>query len=127
MCGVEDIEDTQKAARRRSGADGTPEVVTDEQRWLVVGGRRWRRQDPAVPEAVVAELLSHLGRGRSGVRRANAAEQDPAPHRQRVDLAKHGLGERGQPWWEQSAQERRARWEEAVDRLRQLDDRPADT
>ena len=91
-------------------------------RWLVVNGRRWRRQDPEVPPEAAARLLSHLGRGRSGVRALNAAGEDPAPARRRVDLAKHGLGERGTAWWEQDASERRRRWEEALTDLDGLDD-----
>jgi hypothetical protein len=34
--------------------------------------------------------------------------------RDRVQNAKVGLGERGTPWWEQSAAERRDRWERAL-------------
>ena len=91
-------------------------------RWLVVNGRRWRRQDPELPPEVAERLLSHLGRGRSGVRAATRAGEDPAPSRRRVDLAKHGLGERGTAWWEQDASERRRRWEEALADLDRLDD-----
>lgn len=65
-------------------------------RFIVVNGRRWRREDPELPGDVRAALLSHLGRGRSAVRTASADAR--APHRRRVDLAKHGLGERGTPW-----------------------------
>lgn len=94
---------------------------TDPERWLVVGGRRWRRADPTLPEDVATRLLSHLGRGRSGVR---AAADDPArtaDARARVGLAKHGLGERGTPWWEQSPAQRCTRWSEALDALDALD------
>lgn len=94
----------------------------DDERWLVVDGRRWRRQDPALPPEVAERLLSHLGRGRSGVRSAGKAGDDPAPSRRRVDLAKHGLGERGTAWWDQDDAERRRRWEEALDELDRLDD-----
>ncbi|PYF96260.1 hypothetical protein SAMN05216184_12214 [Georgenia satyanarayanai] len=94
----------------------------DDERWLVVDGRRWRRQDPALPAEVAERLLSHLGRGRSGVRSLTKAGEDPAPARRRVDLAKHGLGERGTPWWEQGAEERRRRWEGALADLDALDD-----
>lgn len=93
----------------------------EDERWLVVRGRRWRRQDPALPEDVAQRLLSHLGRGRSGVRALRGAGKDPAPARRRVDLAKHGLGERGAPWWEQDAAQRRRRWEAALRELDALD------
>ncbi|NYG55996.1 biopolymer transporter Tol [Nocardioides perillae] len=96
---------------------------TDDGHWLVVDGRRWRRQDPAIPEEEAARLRSHLGRGRSATgaaRRAGDAEAEAAA-RQRTGLAKHGLGERGTPWWEQSDAERRRRWTEALARLDALD------
>ena len=93
---------------------------------MVVDGRRWRRQDPSLPEDVAARLLSHLGRGRSGVRASKQAGEDPAPSRRRVDLAKHGLGERGDPWWEQDAAQRRRRWEHALLELDALDDTELD-
>ena len=101
---------------------GDPEP-TDDGRWLVIGGRRWRRQDPDLPEDVRDELLSQLGRGRSGVRTAKAAGtvEELAAARNRVDLAKHGLGERGDPWWEQTPDEKRARWDTALADLRTLD------
>jgi hypothetical protein len=95
--------------------------VSDDERYLVVDGRRWRREDPSLPGEVAARLRSHLGRGRSGVAAARRAGADPAPYRRRVDLAKHGLGERGTPWWEQSASEREARWRRALERLDALD------
>ncbi|MFK5634101.1 MULTISPECIES: 2-polyprenylphenol hydroxylase [unclassified Ornithinimicrobium] len=98
------------------------DVGDDADRWLVVDGRRWRRQDPSLPADVAARLLSHLGRGRSGVGAATRAGDDPAPWRRRVDLAKHGLGERGVPWWEQSPDDRQARWTAALDELDLLDD-----
>jgi hypothetical protein len=93
---------------------------TDDERFLVVDGRRWRRQDPAVPADVASRLLSHLGRGRSGVGAVLRAGEDPAPHRRRVDLAKRGLGERGAAWWDQSPDERRHRWEAALSELDRL-------
>lgn len=99
--------------------------VTDDpehpDRFIVVNGRRWRRADPTLPDDVRAALLSHLGRGRSGVRSAGDADAK-APHRRRVDLAKHGLGERGEPWWEQSAAQRQARWQDALAQLEGLDE-----
>ncbi|MFC7489795.1 MULTISPECIES: 2-polyprenylphenol hydroxylase [unclassified Knoellia] len=103
-------------AEPKAGAEEHPE------RWLVVNGRRWRRQDPELPPVISERLLSHLGRGRSGVRSATRAGEDPAPARRRVDLAKHGLGERGTPWWEQDGDERRRRWEEALTDLDRLDE-----
>lgn len=98
---------------------GGPDPVDDE-RWLVINGRRWRRTDPSLPTEVVDALKSHLGRGRSGVGRAKRAGDDDAvaAARQRVGLAKHGLGERGPYWWEEPEP---ARLERARSALRELD------
>ena len=50
---------------------------TDDEKWLVVDGQRWRRTEPAVPADALARMTSHLDRGRSGVRTAaNDAELD---------------------------------------------------
>jgi hypothetical protein len=73
---------------------------TDDGRWIVVDGRRWRTADPALPDDVRARLLHHLGVARSAVRMARgdddalttararvqrAKEKDlPAPHRSRA-------------------------------------------
>jgi hypothetical protein len=89
---------------------------TDDGRWVVVDGRRWRTADPLLPDDVRARLLSHLGAARAAVRTA----ADPAAvraARDRVQLAKTGLGERGTPWWDQDDDARRARWETALDAL----------
>ena len=94
---------------------------TEDEKWLVVDGRRWRRTDPAVPPDELARLKSHLGRGRSGVRNAGDDTEKKAA-RHRVQLAKRGLGERGTPWWEQSGAERRTRWETALSELDALED-----
>ena len=96
----------------------------DEERWLVIDGRRWRRTDPAIPEELAAALRSHLGRGRSGVRSAKRAgdEEAIAAARRRVGLAKHGLGERGPYWWDRPEPERVA---DARAALRDLDALPA--
>jgi hypothetical protein len=93
---------------------------TEDGRWIVVDGRRWRAADPDLPEDVRARLLHHLGVARSAVRTSGRAD-DPAAvaaARARVQLAKTGLGERGAAWWEQDDDARRARWEAA---LRELD------
>ncbi len=90
-------------------------------RWLVIDGRRWRRTDPALPHPLVEALQSHLGRARSAVRAAkrDGDEAALAAARERVGLAKHGLGERGEPWWERLEAERLAAAEEALSRLDQ--------
>ena len=93
---------------------------TADGRWIVVDGRRWRTADPSLPEDVRARLLHHLGVGRSGVRAARGDDAAVAAARARVQLAKTGLGERGTAWWEQSQDERQARWEAALTELERL-------
>ena len=97
------------------------ESPSEDERWLVVDGRRWRRTDPAIPEDALGRMTSHLGRGRSGVRTAGS-EAELAATRHRTQLAKVGLGERGTPWWEQTDAERRQRWESALVDLDALDE-----
>jgi hypothetical protein len=95
----------------------TREVTrSDDGRWLVVDGRRWRAADPALPDEVRARLLHHLGVARSAVRSAGRTGDDAAlaAARARVQLAKTGLGERGPAWWDQDDDARRARWEAAL-------------
>ena len=91
---------------------------TEDGRWIVVDGRRWRTADPALPDDVRARLLHHLGVARSAVRTHRGDDDAVAAARARVQLAKTGLGERGTAWWEQDDAERRTRWETA---LRALD------
>lgn len=100
-----------------------PERYSEDERWLVVDGRRWRRTDPCLPADLVEALTSHLGRGRSGVRTAKRAgdEDAVAAARRRVHLAKHGLGERGPKWWDEPEAERVARAREALSELEELD------
>ncbi|MFB2596512.1 biopolymer transporter Tol [Herbiconiux sp. P17] len=97
-----------------------PRATEDDERWLVIEGRRWRRTDPALPPEVVDALKSHLGRGRSsvGAARRSGDDQRMSRARHRVDLAKHGLGERGPKWWTEPEPDRLARAEAA---LRELD------
>jgi len=100
---------------------GVPTPRTPDGRWIVVGGRRWRAADPELPEPVRARLLHHLGTARSAVRSAKRANDDAAltAARARVGAAKHGLGERGTPWWEQNSGARRERWTTALYELEQ--------
>ncbi|MDL9946936.1 hypothetical protein QSJ19_15330 [Gordonia sp. ABSL11-1] len=79
---------------------------------IVVDGRKWRATDPLIPDDRQAELVSILMAWRREVRRTNGGRAA----RDGVQAAKVALGERGTPWWEQSEDERRARWETAVER-----------
>ena len=93
--------------------------ATDDERWLVIDGRRWRRTDPALPDDLVEALKSHLGRARSLVGVAGRAGDDNAraAARERVGIAKNGLGERGPKWWESDVADRIARAREALEQL----------
>lgn len=75
--------------------------VSDDGHVVVTNGRRERAADPAVPDDVAAELRRSLMSARRTVGVARAREHE----------AKTALGERGMPWWEQSADEREARWQ----------------
>lgn len=90
---------------------------------MVINGRRWRRTDPSLPDDIVEELKSHLGRGRSGVRVARKHDDSDAvaAARNRSNLAKHGLGERGPYWWDEPEADRLARAEDALRELNKLD------
>ncbi|GAA4540048.1 hypothetical protein [Pseudonocardia xishanensis] len=63
------------------------------------------------------QLQHHLGAARSAVR---TSPDDAARRaaRDRVGVAEHGLGERGDPWWEQDSTTREQRWTDALEALR---------
>ncbi len=86
---------------------------TPDGRYVVIDGRRWRATDPLIPEEVGAQLRKVLMSARRDVGSALRAKDTAAEKaaRARVQAAKTALGERGAPWWEQTDEERRARWE----------------
>jgi len=88
---------------------------TDDGRYIVVAGRRWRATDPLIPPERAAELRSALMAWRREVRVTRGTAAEPRA-RAGVQAAKVALGERGQPWWEQTDAERKQRWEAAVPR-----------
>lgn len=75
---------------------------TDDGRYIVVNGRRWRASDPTIPPRLRQELVSELMAARRQVgaakRQSDSAAEQSA--RRRVSDAKTALGERGRPWWE---------------------------
>lgn len=107
----------------RDTGDSTSERPGEDERWLMIDGRRWRRTDPSLPGELVNALESHLGRARAAVRTARRAKDDAGTGaaRERVNLAKHGLGERGPYWWDEPEAARMERAREALTRLDQLD------
>lgn len=80
---------------------------TPDGRYIVVGGKRWRTADPRLADETRAALLSALGRARAAVRNSRGHDRERA--RERVQMAKEGLGERGAPWWELTVLERERR------------------
>ncbi len=91
---------------------------------VVIQGRRWRATDPDIPDDVAEILRKQLMSARRDVGsalRANDKEREQAA-RARVHAAKTALGERGTPWWDQSAEERRTRWESGEKPLRDQSD-----
>ena len=84
---------------------------SDDGHYIVINGRRWRATDPAIPEERRAELTRILMAWRREVRRTKGTAGESVA-RAGVQAAKVALGERGSPpWWEQSNDERRARWQ----------------
>lgn len=119
-----DRPDEDDTSKDKPDEDATSKDRPDEdERWLIVKGRRWRRTDPCLPTAMVEALKSHLGRGRSGVRVAQRRgdQEAVAAARARVDLAKHGLGERGPRWWDDPEADRVARAKAALAELASMD------
>jgi len=87
-----------------SAQDVTGCAVTDEsedERYLLIGGRRWRKADPAIPPRLASELVAELMDARRAVGAAKRDGDETAERkaRSRVHDAKLALGERGQAWW----------------------------
>jgi hypothetical protein len=92
---------------------------TPDGRYLVVDGRRWRATDPELPDDVRDRLRKHLMAARRAVKAAAGDDDAVKRARARVQAAKVALGERGEPWWEQTPAQRRARWEAGLAELDQ--------
>lgn len=73
--------------------------MSDDERYIEIDGRRWRRTDPAIPDALESELVSELMSARRAVKAAKDDDDALAAARERVRDAKLALGERGRPWW----------------------------
>lgn len=78
--------------------------MTDDPRYIVMDGRRWRATDPGIPERLRAELVGEL----MSARRAVGQGDDVPAARRRVRDAKVALGERGEPWWTPPTEDGRA-------------------
>jgi hypothetical protein len=88
--------------------------LTEDGHYYVIEGRRWRATDPSIPEDRRTELVATLMSWRREVRRTKGTDEESAA-RAGVQAVKVALGERGTPpWWEQTSEQRRARWEADV-------------
>ena len=85
--------------------DKATDGITEDQRYIVVDGRRWRATDPGIPERLKAELVAELMSARWAVGRG----ADASAARRRVQDAKVALGERGEPWWEPASPDGRTK------------------
>ncbi len=79
--------------------------VTPDGRYFLVRGRLWRCANPTLSEDERSRLVRELMQARSEKGRAMRAGDRGAREqaRQRVNAAKHALGERGVPWWTDAA------------------------
>jgi len=75
---------------------------TEDGRYVVIDGRKWRASDPRLSEERRAELVVVLMDARRAVKAAKRAgdEEGLREARRRVHEAKVALGERGEPWWQ---------------------------
>jgi hypothetical protein len=78
------------------------DCCTPDRRYMVIRGRLWRLSSPFVEPAEHEKLVRELMAARRAVRTA-ATSQERMAARQRVDIAKRALGERGDVWWEDGA------------------------
>ena len=83
----------------------SPYPETPDSRYFVVRGRLWRLSNPALEPVVQERLVSELMSARRAVRQARGDAAALALARQRVDVAKAALGERGPVWWADGAKD----------------------
>lgn len=79
--------------------------TTPDGRYLIVRGRLWRTANPALPrerrETLVRDLMAARRDVGTALRSGDAGAEREA--RDRVNAAKHALGERGPVWWDDGA------------------------
>ena len=82
-------------------------VLTPDGRYLVIEGklgpRLWRTTNPTLSQEEREHWVSLLMDARRSVGAAGSDEAKLAAARERVDVAKRALGERGLPWWTDGA------------------------
>ena len=69
---------------------------------MIIDGRKWRATNPNLPEEVRQKWVDELMSARRAVGAAKKAGDTNAENaaRDRVQIAKEALGERGPKWWE---------------------------
>lgn len=79
--------------------------VTPDGRYIVAGGRLYRRSNPALPADEHLRLTFELIAARSAEMHARRRKDEAglAEARKKVDAAKTALGQRGAPWWSDGA------------------------
>lgn len=79
----------------------SPPRPTDDGRYVIIDGRKWRASNPNLSEETRNALVSELMDARRAVNRAKRAGDATGltEARRRVHEAKVALGERGPPWW----------------------------
>ena len=79
---------------------------TPDGHYVIIDGRKWRATNPNLPEAVRQKWVNELMSARRAVGAATKAgdEAAEAAARDRVQIAKEALGERGPKWWEEGYQ-----------------------
>lgn len=75
---------------------------TDDGRYVIIEGRRWRATNPDLPEEERQRLVNELMAARRDVGKAlrEGDAEAEARARLRVHETKVALGERGPKWWE---------------------------
>ncbi len=75
---------------------------TEDGRYVVINGKKWRASDPRLSEERRAELVLALMDARRAVKAAKRSgdEEGLGEARRRVHEAKVALGERGEAWWQ---------------------------
>ena len=75
---------------------------TPDGHYVIIDGRKWRATNPNLPEAERKKWVSELMSARRAVGAALKSKDKDAENaaRDRVQVAKEALGERGPKWWE---------------------------
>lgn len=76
--------------------------ITPDGRYFVIEGRLWRCTNPSLSEALRQRLVNDLMNARREVKQAKASgdAQQMSRAREKVQVAKVALGERGPVWWD---------------------------